>query len=115
MELAEYRARKCHVLGDVTRWRDVDDFNSTSEEFECFGRYVDPVHSLSTMTNDIRTIHKIESTVNERRNITYDLRERYPGSTKECFITQRAELRTTLRTPDVRDYRSTVPTISELH
>ena len=66
------------------------------------------------MTNDIRTMCNIKSIVSEHRNITYDLRERHPGSTEGCLIAQRTKLRTILGTLDVRDYQFTVPTISEL-
>ena len=65
------------------------------------------------MTNNTRTMRNIESVVSERQNSAYDLQERHPGSTEEYLITWKTELRTILSTLDVRDYRLTVPTISE--
>ena len=66
------------------------------------------------MTNNTRTMRNIESVVSERQNSAYDLQERHPSSTEEYLITWKTELRAILRTLNVRDYRLTVPTISEL-
>ena len=65
------------------------------------------------MTNNTRTMRNIESVVGEHQNSAYNLQERHPGSTEEYLITWKTELRTILSTLDVRDYRLTVPTISE--
>ena len=68
--------------------------------------YVDPAqHSISTITNDIRTTHYIESVVSERRND--GLRERHYDSTDEYLIRQRTELQEILRILDVCDCQFT--------
>ena len=116
VELAKYCARACHVLKDVTQGRDVDSLSGPSRKaIEDLERYVDLLHhSLSTITNDIRTMRNIESVASERRNRVHDLPECHPGSTDDYLIRQRMGLREILRILDVRGREFTNPTISKL-
>ena len=108
-ELPEYCAKTCHMLKDVIQERDADNLSGPSwKAIEDLGRYVDLLyHSLSTITNDIRTTCNIESVIRERRNSVHDLPECYPGSTGDYLIRQRTELWEILRILSVRDHQLT--------
>ena len=103
VKLAKYCARTCHVLDNATHGRDVDSLSGPSKKaIEDLGRYVDLAHSsLSTITSGIRTMHDIESMVNEHRNCGRDLREHRSDSAKDCLIMWETELLETLRILDV--------------
>ena len=107
VELAKYCAKTCHVLKDATRGKDAGSLSGSSRKaMEDLRTYVDPAqHSISTITNDIRTMHDIESVVSERRND--GLRERHYDSTDEYLIRQRTELQEILRILDVCDCQFT--------
>ena len=93
------------MLKDVTQGRGVDNLSGPSRKaIEDLERYVDLLHhSLSTITNVIRTMRNIESVVSERRDSVHDLPECHPGSTDDYLIRQRTELQEILRILDVRD------------
>ena len=103
MKLAKYCTRTCHVLNDATHGRDVDSLSGPSKKaIEDLGRCVDLAHSsLSTITSDIRTMHDIESMVNERRNCARDLRHHRSNYAEDGLITWKTKLLETLRILDV--------------
>ena len=104
------------MLKEVTQGRDVDSLSGPSRKaIEDLERYVDLLHhSLSTITNDIRTMRNIESVVSERRDGVHGLPECHPGFTDDYLIRRRTELQKILRILDVRDRQFTSPTISKL-
>ena len=113
VELAKYCARTCHVLKDVTRGKDADSLSGPGRKaIEDLRTYVDSAqHSISTVTNDIRTMRDIESVVSKRRND--GLREGYYDSINEYLTRQRTELQEILRILDVRGCQLTAPTTAE--
>ena len=115
VELAKYCARVCHVLKNATQGKNTDSLSGSSRKaIEDLRRYVDPAHhSLSTITNDIRTMYNIETVVGERPSGLI-LREHHSGSTDDYLIRQRTELQKILTILDVRDCQFTVSMIPEL-
>ena len=109
VESAKYCAKTRHMLKDAIQERDGDNLSDPSwKAIEDLGRYVDLLyHSLSTITNDIRTTCNIESVIRERRNSIHDLPECYPSSTGDYLIRQRTELWEILRILNVRDHQLT--------
>ena len=105
VELAKHCTKTCHMLKDVAHGRGADSLRGSSQKaIEDFGRYADPAHhSLSTITNDIRTMRNIDSVVSERRNGPNDSRERHFRSSDEYLIRQKTELREILRILGVRE------------
>ena len=112
VELAEISGRTFHVLKCVAEHVDADDFSCLTTELESFERYLELVlPSLLEMTNDIRTIRAIESTVIVRAR---DQHGPQLGPTEERATAWRAELWELLGVFEVRGHQFTVPKVSEL-
>ena len=117
VELAKYCTRACHVLKTATEGRSVGSLSDSSKkQTEDLERCVDPVSSfLLIITSVTRTIRHIESVVCERASCAPDLREHYPGPTRECLVAWQAEMQEILRFFDVRGCHLTIPTVPEPH
>ena len=104
------------MLKDVIQERDADNLSGPSwKAIEDLGRYVDLFyHSLSTITNDIRTMCNIESVISERLNSIHDLPVCHSGSIGDYLIRQRTELWEILRILNVRDHQLTDHVVSEI-
>ena len=104
------------MLKGVTEGRGADSLSCRNKKaIKDLGRYANLGHSpLSTMTNDIRIMHNIESRVREHWNSAEDLREHHPVCTEERLISWKTELWTILEVLDVRDFHRAVSAIPKL-
>ena len=112
MELAKDCVRTCHVLRNATEVVGVENLSDPSrKQAEELGRCVNcinlPQPPLLATTNGIRIVRHIESIVSERENCASALRERHPGSPKECISTWRTEMWKILEIFDVSRPQST--------
>jgi len=75
---------------------------------------IQPNNPPLKMTNDIRTVHHIESAVRERANCARDSQEHHPGSVDQGPVAWRTEVLERLRALDVCGFQLAVPTPSKL-
>ena len=104
VELTRTCVRACHVLKTATDGRNVEGLSDPSQsQIEDFGRCVNLMqHPPLMITNDIRTVRHIESTIRERTNCNGNLRKTHPESIEECLLGWQAEMLEGLRILDVR-------------
>lgn len=107
VELVQCCARACLVLKTVTEGEDADSLSEPVQKaIESLEKYVDSARSpLSSITNNARTIHYIQSKVDEHVPSANPLRERGSGSTAVSPVLWKAELQKTSEVINVCDYR----------
>ena len=107
VELVQCCARACLVLKTVTEGEDVDKLSEPVQKaIESLEKYVDSAQSpLSSVTNNARTIHYIQSKVDKHVPSANLLLERGSGSTAVSPFLWKAELQKTLEVLNVCDYR----------
>ena len=107
VELVQCCAGACLVLKTVTKGEDVDKLSEPVQKaIESLEKYVDSAQSpLSSVTNNARTIHYIQSKVDKHVPSANLLLERGSGSTAVSPFLWKAELQKTLEVLNVCDYR----------
>ena len=107
VELAKACVRACHVLKAMTEREDACNLNSTgTRRVEDLGRCDNPTQHF--------LLRHIESAISERADCWYGLQEHHPEPTEECLIARRMEKWEMLGVLEVRDFRPTMHTASEL-
>ena len=106
VELVQCCARVCLVLKTVTEGEDVDNLSEPVQKaIESLEKYVDSALSpLSSVTNNARTIHYIQSKVDKHVPGANHLRERGSGSTAVSPFLCMTELQKSLEVLNVCDY-----------